>query len=637
MATGATGPAEDPMSVARSLLVRLLLRGPARGPALAGIAVQGADEVRNTRSHPVAAAAADAEVLGAGVATELHAAHVELDALVRLLEPSAPRAAAQLREVGRVALKEVPDQVDARAWSAVDLITTFDPEALGARAAEGAGSTWRWLSAVAEFSRNAFVLLPVTFTWIGLGKAAAVYASCRAVAGAPGQLAQTPFLRLWETGFQPTDEIVCETSRGTTYGLPLNSFGEVVFADFIVLFLLIVLTVVVHFFENLRATAQGNDARTIADQLRGLLTYCAVRLRVSVAAQDAAMLVLRASENLKLVARQFQDQAAQLMIRSEQGTGELVLRASGNLASVATRFEENARQMMETLQQRSTEAEQRLAELGRQSVTVSSTALAAVNKLEQVLQAVAESAAQLTQVSVNVRDELTSSAAALRTSVAQSGTQLQGVASRIDEVSGGLVNVDRTAKELLGVWQRADRALEETRSGIGSVAERLEEISAIESDARERLGAMADRSAASGRTLEQTRTAVESMSEQVAALNAIQSGARGHLLSVSERFGVLDEIRRELVAIKIEQQLAAERQGLPQPAWRLYGYMQAAQIGLLALVLGSVLFFGIRALAAPEATPLPSARPAGLEAKPTPDNVIPAAPPNGPVPVPGPY
>jgi len=395
------------------------------------------------------------------------AARNHLGPILDQLERAAPLSAMQLRGVADVALSRSPRSEDVRVWGSLNLVSAINPEVLSAAAAEAQLGVVRSLRAGVEFTRNSLLLLPVIFTWLGLGKAAAVYAGCQDIGTGGRGLAQTPFLVLWQRGFRDTPDVNCDLSLGATFGLPLNSLQEVIVAVSLVLVLLVSLTIVAQLVANLEATARASVTRRLADQLRGLLAGLSTRLRAALPTEGASALVPQVSEDLRDVARQFEQQAADLT-------------------------------------------------------------------------------ASLAQVSVSVRDELASVAAALHTSVRESSTQVGVVDANMRSLASALTEAEGNTREMLTSWQHV------------------------------------------------TVDAVASMNERLEALNATEREVSTRLASMSDKFLVLNQMQTELTAVRLERQRAAGQGALPQLAWRAYGVLLGAQVGLLALVLASVVYFGLR-------------------------------------------
>jgi hypothetical protein len=352
---------------------------------------------------------------------------VLLEKVCRQLERTEPMTADRLRYLGRIALADDAPPSEVIAWSGVDLFSAFDPDVITSSLSD---FRWRWAAWIvssAEFARNFLVFVPVILTWVGLGKAGAVYATCKVNPGLSPQeaVAKNQFLYLWQNGFR-VDGVTCDTSSGFTYGLALDSFGQVVFADFIALSAILALTIFTQIFSTLRATSTDAAASRLADQLRAVLIDCAQRLQG---------------------------------VRSDKDTSALVVQASNNLRDVANNFASQAREMIGVLQRSSDKADQRLEELTASYREVASNALTAAHGLESSLAAVRSSTDQLAAISA-------SSAA----SVNQAAVQLIQFAGKLDAAADAVRAVDANVTALRSVEESAVNERRETTKAARAIA-----------------------------------------------------------------------------------------------------------------------------------------------------------------------
>jgi hypothetical protein len=352
---------------------------------------------------------------------------VLLEKICRELQQTEPSTAERLRELGRVALADDAPPSEVITWSGVDLFRAFDPDVI---ASSLNNFRWRWVAWVvssAEFARNFLVFVPVMLTWIGLGKAGAVYATCAVDAQTSPQeaVSKTQFLYLWQNGFRVSG-VTCDTNSGATYGLPLDSFGEVVFADFLALGAVLLLTIFTQIFSTLRTTSTDAAANRLADQLRSVLIECTRRLQG---------------------------------VRSAEDTSALVVQASENLREVANDFSRQARQMIDVLQARSAEADRRMDEMTISYRDVATQAVTAARGLETSLSAVRETVT-----------ELAATSAISAASVNQAALQLGQFAGKLDMAADAVRAVDANVIALRAVEEGALNERKETAKAARAIA-----------------------------------------------------------------------------------------------------------------------------------------------------------------------
>ncbi len=173
----------------------------------------------------------------------------KIQSLAIQLERVDSDAARRLRDI-KAALEEVPPRRDL---AYLDARAILDPQGIEERVVvQRRPSYLSWV----EWLRNVLVLFPIAFTWIGLSQASANYD--RVITLYP-ELVDQPFLLLWERGFQ---------ELGARHG---PTFSELALVDFIVLFVVIALTVVVHRWRDVQETSAEREAATLRSQVEEII------------------------------------------------------------------------------------------------------------------------------------------------------------------------------------------------------------------------------------------------------------------------------------------------------------------------------------------------------------------------------
>lgn len=137
----------------------------------------------------------------------------------------------------------------------VDVRHLLDPTGIEEQAIIHSQRYWYWLGWL-EWIRNILVLLPVALTWLGLAAAAASYRD--AVTTAP-ELAEEPFLKLWELRFYGHGSI------------PGPTFSELAFVAFGLLAGVIFLTVLVHLWRDVKVDNAYRAAAALRQDVESVL------------------------------------------------------------------------------------------------------------------------------------------------------------------------------------------------------------------------------------------------------------------------------------------------------------------------------------------------------------------------------
>lgn len=331
------------------------------------------------------------------------------EGLADRLSASNRQAAEQLRSLAVVAFTTDAAQDDALAWSGVDPLRAFDVDSMAAGAAASTARLFGSLAWTAEFIRNLLVFVPVLVTWVALGVASRVYATCHMTRR--GEELQS-FLFLWQQGFRTTnDALSCDLSVVDGPFAGFASFNEVVFLDAIALGGIIALTALAHAAGTVQSARRTAAAADIASELKSVLVDASKRLYR-----------IRATHE-------------------EDATGRMVVGALADLRNVAAEFSATAAKMLVTLEERARTAESHLDDLSRAYAKIARDAESTSTKLATVL------------------ERTTETAHGLSASVERASAEFTGLGTKIEGASGALTERLAAAEEHLMSVDAAVRRL----------------------------------------------------------------------------------------------------------------------------------------------------------------------------------
>jgi chromosome segregation ATPase len=401
-----------------------------------------------------------------------------LNELSRTLDPVDERAAERMRALARA----VATDEGRQRWAEVDLRRAFNTERIAyAYALDKEGGYAHSTIAGADRLRNILVLVPILLTWFALAEATKAYNAF--IAQNPDEI-RLPFLLLWERGF------------GGHASQLAPSFSTVALIDAVIIAVIIGLTLSSHGRREAREEQIDKTAERFQAELDNTLAEAAVVLAVDRGSRPALLargverLVDRfelSSQELLTRLRVEHDRLEQLAARREREFADFGVFASGMRAGA----EETHRLLVE-LRQVSAGLQTALEDLTSevsQSVDQGRTLLQAVQGLEQLTVASAQSDQALTR-------QIASAATALA-----------------DAAATGLAGADAAAQ--------ASRVATEAMRGIGAIAENL----AASQTRVER--AVADEAEANGRLAESLRGNAGGMAASARALAEIEGGLGG--------------------------------------------------------------------------------------------------------------
>ena len=183
-------------------------------------------------------------------------------------------AAGRLRDISE-GLVEGPRR---RELAYMDVRSIIDPQGIEDRAVVHQRPVWlSWV----EWLRNVLILFPIAFTWLGLSRASMNY---NLVISQYPDVVDQPFLLLWERGFQ---------QLGGRNG---PTFSELALFDFAVLFMVIVLTVVVHRWRDVQETKAERRASELRGRVEQIVWELDQYLAVERSNQDVSRAALRVGD-----------------------------------------------------------------------------------------------------------------------------------------------------------------------------------------------------------------------------------------------------------------------------------------------------------------------------------------------------
>jgi len=444
------------------------------------------------------------------------------------LAPTSPDAAQQVRSLAGAAFRPDALTADVLAWSEVDLFRAFDPAALASRATQNDRPQLRRTAEWAASVRNVLVFAPVLVTWVGLGIAAATYATCHLAALAK----ETPsFLFLWQRGFV-ADGATCDSGPSALHWLPLNTFGEVVVADALILIAVIVLTILAQALSSQQESSRQVLMGQLAEDLRVFLVEAARRLHVVRMAEDAS-------------ARQ-----------------TLFVSAFGTLETVAKEFAGKADDMIVVLDKRSQEAEVHLA------------------RITDTYRVIADDARNATSLLGRVLSSTTESAEALSSGIGKASGEFAALGGRLELAAGELKTLGGSIEELLALDRSTTKRADEVALKTGEIATSVAKLSTIDASLR-------NLTVAGGRF----ETAAAELKRMQASLNDLLSLDRSaqkrfdetalNTHAIAESITTLTSINQNIrdLALEIRRSRDSDRIVLPRLGWQL----GIGAIGLLAL------------------------------------------------------
>lgn len=396
------------------------------------------------------------------------------------LEEFDPPLAAALRkcETAVTQAETASDPDSARRWFGTDLLRVFDPTA---RWAAKLREPSEWIRKL-ELWRNVLVLAPITATWIGLERAARIYAHCvDTVGGIKGDaLGRQPFLLLWQLGFerqkidgrgvtceitpdiQGLDEIV---DRAVEL-IPLHSFGSVILLDIALLLLILGFTYVSHRWLHLTFVARTERARELEFQLRLRLVDLQGRVRRIQPAEDMKNLAEQTSHAMLRVVADFKIASAEMSstLQAEVREQQSTIRHAVDSAAAAV--------------------QEVTATLTTSANDVTSTVRAELQETRGVLREITATTADATRQTVadfatrarEVSDLMQIDSRALSTTLATMNTRLTDVTAGLERAGNSVSDgARRLAESGEGLTARAAGIAE----ALGQARERLEELTQI--------------------------------------------------------------------------------------------------------------------------------------------------------------
>ncbi|MDQ5822852.1 MAG: hypothetical protein M3441_01405 [Chloroflexota bacterium] len=182
-----------------------------------------------------------------------------LSTIAERIDPIDPNASSRLRD-----LRDSLDPGQHSAWVYADVFKIIDPETIADEATKQTGADR--LVGILEWIRNGFVLLPLILTWLGISDAVSHYHAY--LTQYPDEM-KVPFLQLWENGFAKPG------SNDSGLWLTLSRLALI---DFLLLFALFILTLVVHGQANILAMRRMREEQELKQEISHALADASLAL-----------------------------------------------------------------------------------------------------------------------------------------------------------------------------------------------------------------------------------------------------------------------------------------------------------------------------------------------------------------------
>lgn len=389
---------------------------------------------------------------------------------------------AHLRDLGDA----VAGGPTADAWASNDPFRLIDPTSITEFARQSASND-RFLSTLETF-RNALVLSPLLVTWLGIAFATNAYQRLLAEATVREEyvrLVETPFLYLWERGFE-----------GRLPGLPLSALALI---DGVLIGVVFLLTLVAHGRANWLQRKKTQEAEMLHLELNDALTDATLALSTR-RWQEPSNFVERFDATASRLLKEIEQERDRLDRLTTQRESELQ-----NLSSFTPQLIQSTQNMLgaaQAIQQtQSTNAQSLLAAVQKmEQVHAAGTqhVLAATQELRQAHTEGTEHILHATHVMRQTQQELTASVGEAQQQVAES---IQALAAPVQEMTNqqqALISEARSAANRLGAFsneyanqgQRLHELIQGLQSALAAVnmavaqtAEVASELGAITSQA----------------------------------------------------------------------------------------------------------------------------------------------------------
>jgi len=379
------------------------------------------------------------------------------------------------------------------ALAHVDFHALLDPQGIEERASLFYQKRPWWLAWL-ELGRNVLILAPIALTWFSLSQATTNYEL--AVRQDP-TLTEEPFLLLWERGF--------DTLPSAQWSW--LTFSHVALVDFLLLVALILMTIVIHLWRDVREDKAARRAAALRGRVEHVVWDLSKLLSTDVFNQDTTQAVLKvgqalsqfevhAQELMNIMAGQAErlekleqhgqarldklsefstnlSQGATTLMSYGQDVRQVYTRLDSSVGRLAKEMEQVGQQqagMVTSISQMSgssaaavdglRETTKRLeaALFGLQNFTVSNTGNTksitdAAHELGLLAQQLAASEQEMKTAIVQARNSNKSAADNLNTlaqSIGQIAAATNSVAARLDGMNGSLESLSRSNSEMAG-------------------------------------------------------------------------------------------------------------------------------------------------------------------------------------------
>lgn len=434
------------------------------------------------------------------------------------------------RRLGQLAdMLELPD-CDRK--ETVDLYGAISPASVEESAFRFYQKRPWWFSGV-EWARNVLILVPILLTWFGLWRASADYA--RLIRLEPDLIRQ-PFLLLWEQGFP-------ELGSGARL-----KFSQVAFLDVLLLFGVLALTALVHFYRDVREANAERQARELRQEVEDVLWEVDKLLAERRHSQSQGAALSQFDKSARILIRHLEDERERLAELGDQRQKEFddLAALSGSLITGAEKlqkFSENVQEVYDPLQGAIQKLGGHVAAVGEQQGQLRET----MGTLNDQMNGLMSSVMQAGQSINSAADELGDSVDRISDYVGLSKAGFHDVRELLDDMSHRFDRITHNLQEATGNAGGVSRIMNDAMSSLNQASQTL--IPALGAFSQETT-ALTDRLSRAVSDLEQSGqsllSAANGLGNSADRILTYAEASTTHFQNVSEW---LDDLTRRLDAI----------------------------------------------------------------------------------------
>lgn len=404
---------------------------------------------------------------------------LKLEHVASKIEHVNPTASARLMRLSS-AIGRAPDSMP-EAWAATNVQQMIDVHAVAAhwRAKDTPALFWRIL----DWVRNLLIFAPVALTWLGISKAVEAYSLYIAAAKSDphidsahlAQIVQTPFLYLWQQGFDG-------------YLASAFTLSSLALTDFALLAAMLLLTGFVNFRTHLRSSQKEQEAEMIQEELSDALADAALCLTTTYSQQptNVADLSRKLLDELAKERQRLDD----LSTRREKELADLksftdaLLPISQNMLNGASHIQQSSDNLTNTLQNLTAPLRQLVSDIQGMLNSIAQAIQLQRETSESVKQLVSDQKSWGNDLE-EAMDELsiaTRSLNQLPASINQWTGQLSGLVNQLTVEHQAQTTVSQMTADASSGLQEALKAIHQTANEMRSMASDLFTIMNLQRD-----------------------------------------------------------------------------------------------------------------------------------------------------------